>query len=485
MDASRYGRLVTITGVAAIAIVFVGLRVALILVREPFFDELFTAWISQKSWSGILEVLRADSGPPLYYFAASAIVTDAAAIAQVFPIRYLSLLFGAATLASVLGWKTLGPPRFVAGVLLAMLPANLYFSTEARPYALCALMLGLATLLLDSPVPRRLWSASALVVLAAYTHYYAVLFFPVPLLAALVLRDRRQIRVAAFATGAMAVAFVPGFLLAAAQPAAAIEWMRRRGPAEIALSAVQHFGFAAPFPSRFLASPPLSLRWISALLVLVVLGWGLRKSPRARVFTVAAVVPVVGAMAFAVLGRPVYFPMRFESVLAVPIVLAIAFSMGELPPRVRSVVLAVFVAAGGFVCYRSVTDRALWRPDSYRETAEFARAEIGARDAILVASGPQYLELTAQRDARWPADIRPYPSSQGLHPGWRSVEGEKVLALDRDRLIAATGGSFVWAGDYGSPEMITLTRMLGSTVLLRREHVIVLQMSSDGMQNQQ
>ena len=51
-----------------IATLFLALRIPLLVVRQPFFDELFTRWIAGKSFGGILVALRFDSGPPLYYF---------------------------------------------------------------------------------------------------------------------------------------------------------------------------------------------------------------------------------------------------------------------------------------------------------------------------------------------------------------------------------------------------------------------------------
>ena len=50
-----------------IVALFLAARIPLLFVRQPFFDELFTHWIAAKSFGGILEALRFDSGPPLYW----------------------------------------------------------------------------------------------------------------------------------------------------------------------------------------------------------------------------------------------------------------------------------------------------------------------------------------------------------------------------------------------------------------------------------
>ena len=53
---------------AGILALFFAFRIPLLIVRQLFFDELFTRWISAKSFVGIVAALRYDSGPPLYYF---------------------------------------------------------------------------------------------------------------------------------------------------------------------------------------------------------------------------------------------------------------------------------------------------------------------------------------------------------------------------------------------------------------------------------
>ncbi|HEY2325525.1 MAG TPA: hypothetical protein VGJ82_21895, partial [Thermoanaerobaculia bacterium] len=53
---------------AGILALFFALRLPLLRYRQPFFDELYTRWISAKSFSGIVSALQWDSGPPLYYF---------------------------------------------------------------------------------------------------------------------------------------------------------------------------------------------------------------------------------------------------------------------------------------------------------------------------------------------------------------------------------------------------------------------------------
>src|SRR3954453_23992621 len=53
---------------ALLSLLFLVPRLALLFIRQPFFDELYTRWISAKPFGEIVAALHYDSGPPLYYF---------------------------------------------------------------------------------------------------------------------------------------------------------------------------------------------------------------------------------------------------------------------------------------------------------------------------------------------------------------------------------------------------------------------------------
>ena len=99
-------------GVLVIAILFLILRVALLLLRQPFFDELFTTWIAAKPFAGIVHALQSDSGPPLYYF-----VVHALRIHNVLGARLLSL-----ACASVAFALLVSDARFRLGSPLSNVP---------------------------------------------------------------------------------------------------------------------------------------------------------------------------------------------------------------------------------------------------------------------------------------------------------------------------------------------------------------------------
>src|SRR5712692_136456 len=80
-----------------IGAIFLGTRIPLLVVRAPFFDELFTRWIAGKSFAGILDALRHDSGPPLYYFVVH-LLGDPTVVAT----RVLSLVCAAIAIVVIL-----------------------------------------------------------------------------------------------------------------------------------------------------------------------------------------------------------------------------------------------------------------------------------------------------------------------------------------------------------------------------------------------
>jgi hypothetical protein len=394
---------------AVALLVFVAIRVALLVIRDAFYDELFTAWIVQRSFVGIVEALRHDSGPPLYYFLAKALGATSINAA-----RFLSLGCATATAAVLLGARRLGPMRFAAVLLLAVYPPSLLESTDARAYALCALFvaIGIVALRYDRPL-----LAACAFALAGYSHYYGVLFFPTLLP-----------RVRAFALAC--ILFLPGFYLASIQPAAATAWN----------SSTQNPLFALPFagiyPDALFASAPAVLFAISWIVLVIALA----REWHAALFVV---VPLALAIAAGV-ARPVYFPLRFESVIAVPLVLWIAASLARYGRKPALILGVALFAIGAAVCIAGID-----RPtptDPYREGG-LAATQYVDRKLPVVASGYLYLEtISIQRGAR----IAAFPAEQAMHPGWRTAV---PLARLRAEALSLPRTPFTWVGERAAPEL--------------------------------
>lgn len=442
---SRHG---VVAVVVALSLLFLAPRLLLVLWREPFFDELYTLWISTKPLREITQALRVDSGPPLYYALVHALflVTGAGVRAA----RVLSLVAGALSFAAILQARQLGSMRFAAALFLAAFPPAVLFQSDARAYSLCALFITIAAIALDAWISMQsrvqLAVATAMLILAAYSHFYGVLFLPLPFIIGLVARRRRDALDGALASVAAGVAFIPGFLLARIQPAAAIGWLAASPPRSF--EALLSLGPAARYPYALFAPAPVALVTIALLLTAISVA-RTASSPRATRFAVMTLVPLLAAMAIS-LVRPIYFPMRFEAVLAAPLLLWIACALEVWPQRPRRILTVAIAAVAITACYGGVIEH-LQRPlDPYHAAALFARSHVTDGTPIL-ASGYLYLELATQREAVWNPRLEAFPPEQALHPGWRAVVAPRELERVLELFVSRTP-SFVWIGEKGTAE---------------------------------
>ncbi|MFZ2490663.1 MAG: glycosyltransferase 87 family protein [Thermoanaerobaculia bacterium] len=426
---------------AVIVVFFLALRIALLLARDPFFDELFTLWIAAKPWSEIVGALRHDSGPPLYYFLVKPFAALAGSVAG---IRLFSLAAATTALVLILAAKQLGPARFTAAALLAIHPPSVLFATDARSYALCALLVLAGVLLLESDRP---FPAALALVAAAYCHYYGALFLPV-----LLLKKKRG----ALALAVASVLFVPGLLLAWSQPAQAMRW----ADGQQSMAA----GSGLLFLGRYPASLLLQDLWLPVVIAFAVALVAL--STRVWRFAPYVMIPVALAVALALAGRNVYFPMRFESVLAAPLALWMATSLHARSPSVRTVVVGALIVTSTVVLLRGVFDH-LERPlDSYRRAAQVVRSA-APTDEPVVASGYLYLETSMKL-----ASTRAFPTEQAVHPGWRAEVPLAELRSEVDTLPA----SFIWVGERQARELRVLRERYRATPLFMNDRAAVVRM---------
>jgi hypothetical protein len=187
-DRASGSEAVSATVVIALAGLGVALRVA-VAGQSVFADELSTYWIvSTNGFEGVLSTVHSDAeiSPPLYFVAAW-LTTRIDLTPEL--LRAPSLLAGVATipLTYVLGLRTVGRSAgLVAAALTALSPFMIFYSAEARGYALMVLLVLLSTLALLAAVDdrrTRWWVAYGVCSCAAvYTHYTSVFALGVQLL---------------------------------------------------------------------------------------------------------------------------------------------------------------------------------------------------------------------------------------------------------------------------------------------------------------
>jgi hypothetical protein len=170
-----------------------------------------------------------------------------------------------------------------------------------------------------------------------------------------------------------------------------------------------------------------------------------------RGFASPVLVPIVLAISLQLAGRPVYFPMRFEAVLAGPVVLWLWKARGRfvLP---LALVGAYVIAVGTFDHFRRP-------PDSYREAAMVLKRNMQPTDTI-VATGYCYLESVVALDR----PVIAWPAEQAIHPGWRATGGD-VAALPKI--------PFIWVGERGAPELVRLRGVRSIEPLFMNERALI------------
>jgi hypothetical protein len=403
--------------VALLSILFLAPRLLILFTRNPFYDELFTRWIAAKPLAGILAALRFDSGPPLYYVLVHLIGDPPLPI-----LRAFSLLFAAATFLLILGSRRLGDARYWAAALLALYPPAVVMAVDARAYSLCAFFVALGMLALEADRP---FAAALALVLAACSHYYAVLFFPL-----LLLRGRRGLGAAIVA----GVLFLPLLWLASHQPAAAMTW--NDAPPFVPFLSLSFAGRYA----ALLADAPIALIVTS----LVVLGVAVARTWK---FAPYVLLPMAAVLALLPFRRGIYFPMRFESILAVPLLLWAAVSLQRWSREARLALAAGLLVIGGVVVVRGALDHAARPIDACSNGALFVREHVPLTMPV-VASGYCYLYAESLLGGR----VVAFPPAQALHPGWwlPPSAGELPAAV-----AALPRGEFVWLGQT-TPEMAAL-----------------------------
>jgi len=229
-------------------LMLLALALRLPLMRDSLLgDELIMYGIVHDHGLGdVLSVVRdTEKTPPLHF----ALAWAAAHIGDpTWSVRLPSLLAGIALvpLGYALGLRTAGRAAgLVAAAILALQPYSMFYGTEARAYALVALLAGLSTLCLLRALDTRSrwwWAAYALAVLGvAYTHYIGIFVLATQAgWAFWVYRDRLRELVTVHAL--IVLAYIPWISSYLVQQGHSADEARRI--AILAPPSVEYFGFA-------------------------------------------------------------------------------------------------------------------------------------------------------------------------------------------------------------------------------------------------
>ncbi|MEA2468829.1 MAG: mannosyltransferase, partial [Thermoleophilaceae bacterium] len=200
----------------AILVAGAALRFATLSTQSFWLDEAIAINSARLDLGGMIDSLaRTEGNPPLYFLLLDGwmrLFGDSEAA-----VRSLSALFGTATivLAFEIG-RRLATPRIglVLAALVAFNPLLVWFSQEARPYALLVLLSGASFLFfteaLERPTGRRLAGWAVASGLAMATHYFAgLLILPEAAWLLYRLRPRRRPLMAIAGFAVVPLALVP------------------------------------------------------------------------------------------------------------------------------------------------------------------------------------------------------------------------------------------------------------------------------------
>jgi mannosyltransferase len=237
--ASAAARLAPWLPLVALTLLAAALRCSTLDLQSFWYDEAFTPVhvLHPSLWATLRSVVHTENTPPLWYALewADARVLGTGEVA----LRLPSALAGIATVPvawaigrELLGGHTNSSARRTAAVcalLVAVNPLFVWYSQEARAYALFVLMGALATLCFlraqREPTPRRMAAFALSAALALLTHYFAV-FLLIPMVLWL-LYERRTRRAAAPAIVLLAIVGVALFPLISAQGGHGTQWIGR------------------------------------------------------------------------------------------------------------------------------------------------------------------------------------------------------------------------------------------------------------------
>jgi hypothetical protein len=394
-------------------------RLALLVIRPLWHDEVFTLWAVRSTFPRLLDLLRNDSGPPLFYvlekpFVLLGEVLRADVLCRLLPFLAILLLFaGALSLPD----KT-ARARLV--ILLAASPLLLVYAAEARAYALLALLDFAIFLLLfcARPTTGRFVAVALAVALALWTHYAAI-FFVASIAVVLILR-RRWTALAAVVSGGLL--FLPWVPVLAVQPARAIAWMREPVGRSV-FAFLPALGGAGRIPDPLGGPLPEPLLWAAGAVGVALAATLVARMPKDQTLAdaiglVALTTTLLVAVSFV---RPVAFPGRSEMAV-LPVWLwsvARAASQSRAARWASHALIACALAASALAL-------AARREEPEPSGAATFVSRIAQKGDIVIGAAAFYLPARLAYDrGELAAPVVALPLDVAQHPGWFTAEAPK------------------------------------------------------------
>ena len=384
----------------AIVVAGAGLRFGSLDAQSWWRDEASTVFLLRDDLGGLLSAVADREAMPPLYFVLAWLWTRVAGTGEV-GIRSLSALIGVCTIpvAFWLGKRLAGERAgLIAAALVAFNPFLIWFSQEARPYALLVLLTSIATVFWLQAVTETDRRASlwwgVFGGLALLAHYFAA-FLLVPQAVVLLWRARREAWAGLAVLAATALALVP---LVLAQRDSRVDWVGLTPLRERVTDVAKHW-VAGPFGSPVDIVVALAALVFAAGVVLAV-----ARPPRQGALLVGgcAAVAAVLPVAVALIG-PDYVFDRYLIASLVPLLAVAALGFA----RISTGGLVAATALAGLFAACTLT----WTFDAelHREDWRAAAARIDGGSAVVTSppgDAPLRVYLPSARPASAAASFR-------------------------------------------------------------------------------
>jgi len=410
-------------------------------------DEAHMVLLAQGSPLEVIQRLHTDAYPPLYFLLMNVWtrlwgVTEAAT-------RSFSALagVGAVGLAFIVGRRFLPVGAAGAGALvLAAAPLHVFFSREARMYALIVfwslVLLYFFWRALEEG-RRSLWvGTGAALLLLSYTHSIGVFFFPACLAAAILMRRWGRLPALAATLGVASLLFLPWVPALLYQSGSGHDswigaYFRELPPWAAVLRSLEVLGAGGLYPVTNYALAYHHLRWLAIpLYVWILVGFArapLRPGAKPLLLTML-LTPLLIVWVYSLSVKPIYLVGRYDVTVAAFYALILGLGVWNGPPAARGVLLAACLALSGYSLYPAVAHSPqLPAP----ERAAFIMARAQATDMVLVTdviSQPTRIEFLKKK---FPIEVRNFPSEIDRHPGWADYSRMDATALEQEALGTA------------------------------------------------
>jgi hypothetical protein len=465
-------RLVLLISSMACALAFAGAWL-----RPVWHDELYTLALARLPVGELLSALVVDSGPPLHYLLCHLLFAlvgwqEGSMLGTVI-VRLPSVL--AFAFVPWVVWKArpvddrceIWSPLLI----IAWLPL-LYFGTEARAYALLALVNALLWICGPEWIERGGRWTFCFAILAAclpLLHHTGLMsFLLLPSLAFFVPRQRRRALVLALVLAALpALAWMPVML---GSPSESMGWVATdAGPGRPGLATVSVLAPAGPFPALFEVSGSPVPPWMSVMVLGALIGGAifgasiLWRNHRAKDTNVQAAIrltiallPAVALGVLALAGIPVYFAGRTESMVWAPAVALVGYLIHGLATPIRRVVFGAYVVFGTATVVMWIVSLPARPPAPGVEVGHELASRVKEGDRIVVAGlwqvevrhGLAQALLDGSAVCPEAVEVETIPRTQAEHPGW--LDREAVISpkvFDEARALheeAANTKSRIW-----------------------------------------